>query len=181
MKLELNSINIEKAKKEFLHDEVFQEIILPRLKIILNIKKELKNITSLFWDFEYNAFNTENNKINIKFNTNNPDFDFNYQIPLRQSFELRLFLSNSSIHFIKIYNFITDQNFISKEKYPLRAQYRVLPHLILSTEIKRYDIATLNRINKEEDIIDTKLLTCIKLSFDQTIKVLEKTILNFNL
>jgi len=179
MKIEFNRKNIERLTEEFASEEKFMTIILPRLLILINIKRELKSFSNLHWEFEYNSFNTENNKITITYPTSNPNFNFYYEIPLRLSFELRLFLANSSVHFIDIYNFLLKNNMITKENYTLEAQYRKLPHLTINKNIKRYNISILKSIVGEESSIDDKISECVKACIEKYNTTLKNILLNF--
>ena len=158
MKHPFNSANLEKAITEYQGNQNFTHIVLPRLKILLAIKKELKDISKLNWEFEFNHTNVNQNSVRIHF-TNQicNDFNFYYEIPLSMNFEFRVFLSNSTVHFLDLYNFLIEKNIINKDQYTLKAQYHTIPHFIINKKTKRYDMSILNKYSTYNEVIDQEI------------------------
>ncbi|MFA8436414.1 MAG: hypothetical protein ACEPOZ_18030 [Marinifilaceae bacterium] len=178
MKGSLTKENLEKAEIVFHDYEHFTHIISPRLKALYRIKKELKNYQELKWRFNYNHANQNNNVVEIEFTPcQGTDFNFFFQIPLRQSFEFRLFLGTSSIHFIELYNHLINNKIISKDEFPIKAEYRTIPHFILNKDVKRYQLNILKDISRSNDIpdcIDDSILKVIKEGLDRFIPIFHK-------
>lgn len=172
MKHPFNKNNLEKAIKEYQNNQNFAHIALPRLKILLAIKKELKEISHLDWEFEYNHTNVNQNSVRIYFkNEISNNFNFFYEIPLSMNFEFRVFLSNSTVHFLDIYNFLIEKKIIEKDQYRLKAEYHTIPHFIINSETKRYDHSIINKYSLSEEvddqIIDLKVKSDIEIGFDK--------------
>ena len=113
MKAELNQQNIDKAEELFSSDVNFALTVLPRLKLLYVIKKELKLYNDLCWFFEFDYVNVNQNRVLIEYLPSvNTELALYYEIPLVQKFELRSFLGNSSVHFIDVYNFLIESLYI---------------------------------------------------------------------
>lgn len=171
MKAELNLQNINKAEELYTSNMNFTYTVLPRLRLLHEIKKELKDYHDLEWAFEFDHVNVNQNRIIINYlPSKHSDLDLFYEIPLVQKFEFRSFLGNSSVHFIDIYNFLLENNYIRENEFAIHAEYRKIPHFILNLDVKRYQQATLNhysRIMKEANgQLDDKILEEIKKNFE---------------
>lgn len=181
MNASLTKENILLAYKKFNLNDHFQQIIFPRLKVIYFIKKELKDFPELQWSFQYDHINIHNNHIKLSYiPCKGSDYEFSYEIPLMQNFELRLFLGKSSVHFIELYNHMINDNLIEKNQFPIRAEYRTLPHFLLNGEVKRYQMSILQQIIKQDDfqsIIDTLILDVIREAILQFNPILKKILL----
>jgi len=167
MKAELNLQNINKAEELFTSNTNFTYTVLPRLKLLHEIKKELKDYHDLKWSFEFDHVNVNQNRVLISYLPSAySDLDLFYEIPLVQKFEFRSFLGNSSVHFIDIYNFLLENNYIREDEFVIHAEYRKIPHFILNLEVKRYHQAILNHYsgtNKNlNGQVDTPILEEIK-------------------
>ncbi|MBI9060066.1 hypothetical protein L3049_21165 [Labilibaculum sp. DW002] len=186
MKHPFNKVNLNKAIKEYQANQNFIHTALPRLNILLAIKKELKSISNLEWEFEYNHTNVNQNAVRIQFrNQISNDFNFFYEIPLSMNFELRAYLSNSTVHFLDLYNFLIDKNIIKKDQFALKAEYHTIPHFILNTKTKRYDMSILNQYSLSDEIddqiIDKKVKADIENGFDQFNLIFEEIIKQFKI
>lgn len=168
MKGPLTQKNIEEAYRTFADNEHFRQIAFPRLKAIYYIKKELKDIPDLEWKFKYDHVNLPTNHISLHFTPcKGTDFSFFYKIPLVQKFEFQLYLGTSSIHFIEINNYLIEKNLLSKDQFPIKAEYRTIPHLLLNGNIKRYQIDVLSKIEEQDTfapIIDNNILQVMQKS-----------------
>jgi hypothetical protein len=146
MKAELNQQNIDKAEKLFLSSPNFKLTVLPRIKLLYAIKKELKNCSDLRWFFEFDFVNVNQNRVIINYLPSlNTELSLFYEIPLIQKFELRSFLGNSSVHFIDVYNFLIENSYIKEKQFTMRAEYRKVPHFILNLKVRRYQLPILNQ------------------------------------
>ena len=146
MKAELNQENIDKAEEMFASNVNFTLTVLPRLKLLHAIKKELKAFNDLRWFFEFNFVNINQNRVFIDYiPSNGTGLALYYEIPLVQKFELRSFLGNSSVHFIDVYNFLIENVYIKEKQFTIRAEYRKIPHFILNLRVKRYKLPILNQ------------------------------------
>jgi len=175
--------SIEKATTTFQNNNNFIYTALPRIKSLYTIKKSLKAIPNLEWMFEFNHTNVNDNKVIIRYNHNkSSDFSFSYEIPLAQKFELRVFLSKSSVHFIDIYNFLINRNIISKDQFPLKAAYHTIPHFILNKN-KRYDLGILkqNSTNWDLNLVDDIIKKELHNSFSIFNPIFNEILKNFKL
>ncbi len=171
MKTELTQENISKAEELFQSNENFTCTVLPRLKLLYAIKKELKTLNDLRWFFEFNHVNVNQNRVIIEYVPSfGTEFNLFYEIPLSQKFELQAFLGNSSVHFIDIYNYLLETNHIKENQFVIHAEYRKIPHFILNLNVKRYQLRILNHYLKSEttsfNLIDEVLLEEMRRSFD---------------
>ncbi|MGZ2368608.1 hypothetical protein ACXR6G_02330 [Ancylomarina sp. YFZ004] len=171
MKAELNQQNISQAEESFAYNTNFTITVLPRLKLLYGLKKELKTYSDLKWSFEFNHVNINLNRIIIEYLPSaNTELALFYEIPLVQKFELRSFLGNSSVHFIDIYNFLIDNEYVKENQFTIRAEYRIIPHFILNLNVKRYQLPVLNHYSsiKQDSInpIDDIVLEELKRNFD---------------
>ncbi|WP_372753930.1 hypothetical protein [Labilibaculum sp.] len=162
MRSPFNQKNLNKFIQDYSGNENFAHIVLPRLKLLYAIKKELKNISEIEWYVEFSHADINLNRVVLQYiKSKNNDFNFYYEIPLNSKFELRVFLSNSSIHFIDLYNFLLEKKIIEKDQYKIKAAYHTIPHFILNTETRRYDMSILSKLamisEKNEDLIDEKV------------------------
>ena len=181
MKYIFTTANLEKLIQEYSENQNFTLNVLPRIKILLAIKKELNTIPQLDWQIEFNHTDVNLNRITIRYkNQVSTDFNFFYEIPLSLKFELRVFLSNSSIHFIDLYNFLLEKEIISKDQFLIKAAYHTIPHFVINSETKRYDMGIISKYSthndQAENFIDEKvkndILSGIKIFnpiFDQLI------------
>jgi len=170
MKYPFTAENIKKLSQEYSGNQNFILNTLPRLKILHTIKKSLNTIPNLYWHVEYNHTDVSMNRITIHHqNKANKDFNFFYEIPLSLKFELRVFLSNSSIHFIDLYNFLLEKGIIRKNQFPIKATYHTIPHFILNSETKYYDMRIINKHSTHDDLneylIDEKVKNEIQSGF----------------
>lgn len=146
MKAELNQKNIEKAEHLFSSNLNFSLNVLPRLKVLHAIKKELKAYHDLKWLFEFDYVNVNQNRVLIEYlPAANTGLALFYEIPLVQKFELRSFLGHSSVHFIDIYNFLIEKSILKEKQFPIHAEYRKIPHFILNKKVNRYQLPILNQ------------------------------------
>ena len=146
MKAELNQHNIDKAENLFLSNLNFKLTVLPRIKMLYALKKELRNFSDLRWSFEFDFVNVNQNRVIIDYLPSaNTELSLFYEIPLVQKFELRSFLGNSSLHFIDVYNFLIENSYIKEKQFTIRAEYRKIPHFILNLKVKRYQVPILNQ------------------------------------
>ena len=171
MKTELNQQNISQAEELFASNVNFTVTVLPRIKLLYAIKKELKAYSNLKWSFEFDYVNINQNRVIIEYLPSaNKELALFYEIPLVQKFELRSFLGNSSVHFIDIYNFLIKSDYIKENQFTIRAEYRKIPHFILNLNIKRYQRPVLNHYSsiKQDSInsIDDLVLEELKRNFD---------------
>jgi hypothetical protein len=162
MKTLFNQVNLEKFRQEYSDNENFMHIALPRLKILYAIKKELKSLSELDWYVEFNHSDVNLNRVILKYRqSENKDFNFYYEIPLNLKFELRIFLSNSSIHFIDLYSFLLEKKIIEKDQFTIKAAYHTIPHFLINSGTKRYDMGIINKYSKQcngdEKFIDEKV------------------------
>ncbi|RUT78260.1 hypothetical protein [Ancylomarina longa] len=156
MKFTFTQKDIEKSINEYSDNENFDITILPRIMALYAIKKELKEIQNLRWYYEYDHVNIHQNQVVMEYENNQSNnFTFHYQIPLKQNFELNVFLANSSIHFLDIYNFLIQKNIIQKDQFPLKAEYHTIPHFTISMLTKRYNLRILKKITEEKDLNHT--------------------------
>lgn len=155
MKYLFTTANLEKLIQEYSENQNFTLNILPRIKILLAIKKELNTIPQLNWQIEFNHTDVNLNRITIHYkNQVNNDFNFFYEIPLSLKFELRVFLSNSSIHFIDLYNFLLEKEIISKDQFSIKAAYHTIPHFVINSETKRYDMGIISKYSTNNDQLE---------------------------
>jgi len=171
MKSELNQQNISQAEELFASNMNFTLTVLPRIKLLYAIKKELKAYHDFKWSFEFNHVNINQNRIIIEYlPSTNKELALFYEIPLVQKFELRSFLANSSVHFIDIYNFLIENDYIKENQFTIRAEYRKIPHFILNLDVRRYQRPVLNHYSsvKQDSInpIDHPVLEELKRNFD---------------
>lgn len=171
MKYIFTAVNIEKLRQEYSGNQSFILNTLPRLKILHAIKKELNTIPNLEWQIEYNHTNVNLNCVTIQYqNQACKDFNFFYEIPLSLKFELRVFLSNSSVHFIDLYNFLLEKKIISKDQFSIKAAYHTIPHFVINSETKRYDMSIINKhsalTHLNENLIDEKVKKEIQSGFE---------------
>ena len=146
MKAELNQQNIDKAEEQFSSNMNFALTVLPRLKLLYAIKKELKSSNDLCWFFEFDYVNVNQNRVLIEYLPSvNTELALYYEIPLVMKFELRSFLGNSSVHFLDVYNFLIEGLYIKEKQFTIRAEYRKVPHFILNLKVKRYQMSILNQ------------------------------------
>ncbi len=172
MKAELNQQNIDKAEELFSSNQNFKLTVLPRIKLLYAIKKELKSFSDLRWFFEFDYVNVNQNRVIINYLPSaNTELDLYYEIPLMQKFELRSFLGNSSVHFIDIYNFLIENSYVKENQFTIHAEYRKIPHFILNLKVKRYQFPILKQY------LDT--VPCLNVPIDEL--VLEEVNSNFNL
>lgn len=156
MRAELNQQNIEKAEELFSSNMNFSLTVLPRIKLLHAIKKELKTFSDLRWSFEFDYVNISQNRIIIDYLPSvNTELSLYYEIPLIQKFELRSFLGNSSVHFIDVYNFLIEKSFIKEKQFTIRAEYRKVPHFILNLKVKRYQLPVLNQYSDLKPNLNT--------------------------
>lgn len=146
MKAELNQQNIDKAEELFSSNQNFKLTVLPRIKLLHAIKKELKSYHDLRWFFEFDYVNINQNRVIIDYLPSaNTELSLYYEIPLVRKFELRSFLGNSSVHFLDVYNFLIENSFIKEKQFAIHAEYRKVPHFILNLNVKRYQRPVLNQ------------------------------------
>lgn len=184
MKAELNKLNIKRASIEFSENNNFTYTVLPRLKVLYTIKKELKHLHDLKWMFEFDHVNINQNRVIIKYlPAVGTDLNLFYEIPLIQKYELRSFLGNSSIHFIDIYNFLLQKKYIEEKQFTIHAEYRKIPHFILNLKTNRYHKPTLILNSKSEDSfpeqIDEVILAEIRDSFELFNPIFKLIVANF--
>lgn len=184
MKAELTHQNIAKAEELFSSNTNFTYTVLPRLKVLYAIKKELKDYHELKWFFEFDHVNVNQNRVIIEYlPSENTDLNLFYEIPLVQKFEIRSFLGNSSVHFIDIYNFLLERDYIKENQFTIHAEYRKIPHFILNLRVKRYQPPILNcysSLNQNStDVIDELILNEIKSSLDLFNPLFKSIIDNF--
>ncbi|MCZ4693905.1 hypothetical protein DWB61_03655 [Ancylomarina euxinus] len=171
MKAELNTENIAQAEASFASNINFTLTVLPRIKLIYAIKKELKAYHDLKWSFEFDHVNINQNRIIVEYlPLVKRELALFYEIPLVQKFELRSFLGHSSVHFIDIYNFLLDNDCIKENQFTIHAEYRKIPHFILNLNVKRYQLPVLNHYSSiKQDLInpiDDLVLEELKRNFD---------------
>jgi hypothetical protein len=171
MKYPFTAVNLEKLSQEYSGNQNFILNTLPRLKILHAIKKDLNTIPNLDWHVEYNHTDVNMNRVTINYqNKACKDFNFFYEIPLSLKFELRVFLSNSSIHFIDLYNFMLEKGIVSKNQFSIKAAYHTIPHFVINSGIKRYDMSIINRHSNHDDLnenlIDEKVKNDIQSGFE---------------
>lgn len=148
MKAELNQQSIEKAEDLFSLNPNFSLTVLPRMKLLYALKKELKNYSDLRWYFEFDHVNVNQNRVIVKYLPSlDTELSLFYEIPLVKKFELRSFLGNSSVHFIDVYNFLIENSYIKENQFRIRAEYRKIPHFILNLKAKRYQLPILNQFS----------------------------------
>ncbi|RZT96674.1 hypothetical protein EV201_1317 [Ancylomarina subtilis] len=158
MKAELNLQNISKAEELFASNTNFTCTVLPRLRLLHEIKKELKDYHDLAWSFEFDHVNVNQNRIIINYlPSTHSELDLFYEIPLMQKFEFRSFLGNSSVHFIDIYNFLLENKYIREKEFVIHAEYRKIPHFILNLEVKRYHQAILNHYSETMQVVNGQI------------------------
>ena len=171
MKAELNFQNINKAEELFVSNMNFTCTVLPRLRLLCAIKKELKCYHDLKWSFEFDYVNVNQNRVLIEYLPSvSSELNLFYEIPLVQKFELRSYLGNSSVHFIDIYNFLLEKKRIKEKQFVIHAEYRKIPHFVLNLNVKRYQRPVLNHyLNSKDDsnsLIDEIILEEINRNFD---------------
>lgn len=184
MKAELNYQNIIKAEELFASNTNFTVTVLPRIKLLYAVKKEFKSQHELKWSFEFDHVNINQNRIIIEYLPSvNSELNLYYEIPLMQKFEFRSFLGNSSVHFIDIYNFLLENNFIQEKQFTIHAEYRKVPHFILNLKVKRYQLPILKHYSSsnQESIpaIDEPILEEIKRNLDLFNPIFKLIIDNF--
>lgn len=158
MKYPFNAINIEKLNQEYSGNQNFIHNTLPRIKILHTIKRNLNIIPNLYWHVEYNHANVNMNRVTIHYqNKASKDFNFFYEIPLSLKFELRVFLANSSIHFIDLYNFLLENRIMTKNQFSIKAAYHTIPHFIINSETKRYNMSIINKHSAHNDLNENLL------------------------
>lgn len=171
MIFEFNQQSLNKISNEFSNNQNFMHIIFPRLKSLLAIKKDLKEISSINWFIEFNHTNINKNRLFINYTHNKgDDLSFYYEIPLTQRFELRAYIANSSVHFIDLYNFLLEKNILTKDQYQLKAEYHTIPHFILNRKVKRFDTGILNFNNSAKNYDDLKVDVSLKDEIESNIK-----------
>jgi hypothetical protein len=172
MKAELNQQNIDKAEELFLSNPNFKLTVLPRLKLLYAIKKELKSYNDLKWSFEFDHVNVNQNRVYIDYLPSaNTELSLYYEIPLTQKFAIRSFLGSSSVHFLDVYNFLIENSYIKEKQFAIHAEYRKVPHFILNLKVKKYQVPVLNHYSDPE----------LNLSLPIDELVLEEFITSFNL
>jgi len=163
MKAELDKQNIEKAIVEFSNNANFNYTVLPRLKVLHAIKKELKSFHELKWLFEFDYVNINQNRVLVEYlPSQGTDLALFYEIPLSQKFELRAFLGNSSVHFIDIYNFLLEKEHIKEKQFTIHAEYRKIPHFVLNLKTNRYHKPVLTNYSKSEDTLTAEIDEAIR-------------------
>jgi len=184
MKAELNQQNIDKAEELFSSNPNFKLTVLPRIRLLHTIKKELKSYSDLKWFFEFDYVNVNQNRVIINYLPSaNTELALYYEIPLMQKFELRSFLGNSSVHFIDVYNFLIENSFIKEKQFTIRAEYRKIPHFILNLKIKRYQFSILKQYSDTlpnlNGPIDELILEEVGNNFDSFNQIFKLIIDNF--
>ncbi len=186
MKYPFTAENIEKLSEEYSENQNFSHNALPRLKILHAIKKDLNTIPNLDWYVEYNHTDVNMNRVTIHYqNQTHKDFNFFYEIPLSLKFELRVFLSNSSIHFIDLYNFLLEKEIMSKDQFSIKAAYHTIPHFVINSETKRYDMNIINKHSVHNDLnknlIDEKVKNDIQSGFKIFNPIFDQIIAQFKI
>ncbi|MBN2596885.1 hypothetical protein [Labilibaculum sp.] len=171
MKYTFTATNLGKLCEEYSENQNFVLNTLPRLKILHAIKKDLNTITNLEWNIEYSPANVNMNRVIIHYqNQACKDFNFFYEIPLSLNFELRVFLSNSSIHFIDLYNFLLEKKILIKDQFSIKAAFHTIPHFVINKKTKRYDISIINKHSNSykfnENLIDENVKNDIQSGFE---------------
>ncbi|PKQ61711.1 hypothetical protein BZG02_14905 [Labilibaculum filiforme] len=186
MKYSFTSTTIEKLSLEYSGNQNFIQNTLPRIKIIHTIKKEFNTIPNLEWYIEYSPTNINTNRILIQYqNQESKDFNFFYEIPLSLNFEFRVYLSNSSIHFIDLYNFLLKKEIIHKDQYSIKAAYHTIPHFTINSKTKRYDLNIINKYvalsDNQNNLIDEKVKNEIESGFKTFNPIFDQIIAQFKI
>lgn len=186
MKYPFTATNIEKLNQEHSMNQNFTQNVCPRLKILHAIKKNLNAIPNIDWYVEYNHIDVNMNRITIQYqNKACKDFNFFYEIPLSLKFELRVFLSNSSIHFIDLYNFLLENKIMKKDQFSIKAAYHTIPHFIINSSTKRYDMNIINKYSisndQNENLIDEKVKNDIQSGFEIFNPIFDQIIAQFKI
>jgi len=172
MKFTFTKINLEKANQLFSSSQSFNFTALPRLKMFYALKKEMKEISGVEWFFEFDHVNVANNRIIIEYTQNKSnDFTFYYEVPLTSKFELRVFLANSSVHFLDIYNFLIKENIIQENQFPLKAEYHTIPHFIINENLKKYNAGILNKYLNRKDFDGELIDSSVKKKIEGGIQI----------
>jgi len=172
MKFTFDKNNLEKVNQLFSSNQSFNFTALPRLKMFYALKKELKEISGLEWFFDFDHVNLANNRIIIEHSQNkSKDFNFYYEIPLTSKFELRVFLANSSVHFLDIYNFLLKEDIIHEKQFSLKAEYHTIPHFILNDNLKKYNAGVLKHYLNNEDFDGEQIDGSIKKEIERGIQI----------
>ncbi|MDM8162027.1 hypothetical protein QUH73_19575 [Labilibaculum sp. K2S] len=186
MKYTFTATNLAKLSEEYSENQNFVLNTLPRLKILHAIKKDLNTITDLEWNIEYSPVNINMNRITIHYqNQACKDFNFFYEIPISLNFELRVYLSNSSIHFIDLYNFLLEKEILTKDQFSIKAAYHTIPHFVINKKTKRYDISIINKYSNtnefNKNLIDENVKNDIQSGFEIFNPVFDQIIEQFKI
>jgi hypothetical protein len=86
------------------------------------------------------------------------------------------------VHIIDIYNFLINRNIISKDQFPLKAEYHTIPHFILNKN-KRYDLGILkqNSTNWDLNLVDDIIKKELHNSFSIFNPIFNEILKNFKL
>ncbi|TRX63192.1 hypothetical protein [Carboxylicivirga sp. M1479] len=149
--VDLSEESLESLQKQLMHDEHFNSIALPRLKMINAIRKQLDDQGQLHWKVKYSPVNRSENSVIISLLDPRKKFHFYYNIPLGLRLQLQLYLGDNTFNFFEAHPLLIKLGVIDEATYPVQATMNTLPHLVLS---------------KRKDAFETSLLMADELSTD---------------
>lgn len=136
---ELNTTGLDELRSAFSHDEHFQSIAWPRIRLINAIKDELEGAGELVWRVKYSPVNRAGNGIVISLPDERRKFHFYYTIPLSLRLTCHLYLGDNTFNFFEAHPLLIEQGIISAEEFRVEATSNTLPHLVLSQSSDRYE------------------------------------------
>ncbi len=140
---ELSPFGLESLRKAFENDEHFLGIALPRIQLIMAIKKELDASNSLIWKVKYSPVNRAENCITVSLPDERKKFHFYYAIPLSLRLNVHLYLGDNTFNFFEAHPLLIQQGIIAENEYPVDATVNTLPHLVLSSRSDRFETSLL--------------------------------------
>ncbi len=177
--IDLTLENLNKLKEQNDWSDHFKLVVWPRALFWLGLKELFNDYSSLDWKIHYTPENMHNNFISMHINDPKNVFNFYFQIPLVEKMSFNLYLGDNTYNFFEIHPFLISMGVIEKEEFDIKATSTVLPHLVLSTPISKYDKGTLWNIDENNYLEAVKidsLINLLTLNFRKFIKPLEKII-----
>ncbi|MBK3517983.1 hypothetical protein [Carboxylicivirga marina] len=164
----LNTEGIELLKERFLLDEHFQNIALPRLRLISAVKEQLSGFENLQWKVNYAPVNRSENSVSISLSDPRKKFNFHYVIPLSLRLSVHLYLGDNTFNFFEAYPVLLKNNVIKEDDYKVNATMNTLPHLIVNKGSDKYELELLRKENLlTTDVHQSNLYLLLKSAFER--------------
>jgi hypothetical protein len=171
--------NVQKIKQNNKWNDHFNFILWPRILVWLGLMEQFNDIKSVQWKIHYSPNNMNNNMISIHIQDPNKVFNFHFQIPLIQKLNFNLFLGDSTYNFFEAHPLLLSNGIMKPNEFPIKATSNILPHLLLSTPVNKYNPKTLQVINENNYLQLTKhdaLINMLTYHFKKFIPALENII-----